>query len=436
VAFKHFSIIKIDTPSNPKPAYSPMFLTGKKQHTFPYQSPCLTTAPIASSPPREHSVETNTHSFFVTCAKGTEGPLRKELVKLRIRGPKGAMGGVSFRGTMTDAFKVCLHSRIAMRVLLQLAERPVFDADSLYDLARTIDWSEFIHPQNTIAVRASSRDNANLHHAGFVALKVKDAIVDSIRDRLGWRPDVDPHAPHIAVFIHLCAESARIYLDLSGAPLHRRGYRHAMVPAPLKESLAAAILSLSNVSPEQPFIDPMTGSGTLSIEHALATRHIAPGLKRTHSFERWISADYQRIWESLKRQAVAAELPNCPAPILARDIDPSAVEAARKNAQVAGVSEDMVFEVGDVGTLKLPTVRGVVGMNPPYGERLDPATFNQSAMNLQRTLGRFFSTATGWKIFCVTGTPEIPGPLVSARPAISHRLWNGPIETRLLVYNL
>lgn len=381
-------------------------------------------------------METNTHSFFVTCAKGTEGPLRKELVKLRIRGPKGATGGVSFLGTMTDAFKVCLHSRVAMRVLLELAEHPVFDAQSLYELARTIDWSEFVRRENTIAVRASSRDNANLHHAGFVALKVKDAIVDSIRDRHGWRPDVNPHTPDIAIFIHLCAESARIYLDLAGAPLHRRGYRHAMVAAPLKESLAAAILTLSDVNGEQPFIDPMTGSGTFAIEHALALRLIAPGLKRTHSFERWISEDYQRIWESLKRQARAAEIPHCPAPIVARDIDPQAVEAARKNAKAAGVIEDISFEVGDVGAVKLPQTQGIIGMNPPYGERLDPATFNQSTLNLQRTLGRFFASSVGWKIFCVTGTPDIPGPLVAARPSISHRLWNGPIETRLLVYNL
>jgi putative N6-adenine-specific DNA methylase len=337
---------------------------------------------------------------------------------------------------MTDAFKVCLHSRVGMRVLMQLAERQVVDANSLYELARTIDWSEFIRPQNTIAVRASSRDNTNLHHAGFVALKVKDAIVDSIRDHLGWRPDVDPHAPDISVFIHLCAESARVYLDLSGVPLHRRGYRIAMVPAPLKESLAAAILSLSKVGPNQPFTDPMTGSGTLAIEHALASRQIAPGLKRIHSFERWISEDYQRIWDSLKRQAVAAEMAHCPAPIVARDIDPSALQAARKNAQAAGVLADITFELGDIGALTLPTVKGVIGMNPPYGERLNAATFNRSTENLQRILGRFFATAAGWKLFCVTGTPEIPGPMVSVRPTISHRLWNGPIETRLLVYDL
>jgi putative N6-adenine-specific DNA methylase len=374
-----------------------------------------------------------THSFFVTCAKGTEGPLRKELVQLKIRGPKGDQGGVSFIGTLSDAFKVSLHSRIGMRVLLELGEATIHDADDLYAFTRGVDWLEFIGGETTIAVSASCRDNPNLRHSGFVALKVKDAVVDSIRDQKGWRPNVDSKSPDLSIFVHLVADSARLYIDMVGEPMHRRGYRVAMVPAPLKESLAAAILSLSGVPLDQPFVDPMTGSGTLAIEHALMARKIAPGLHRAFSFERWVSGDHSRIWQSFKQLAKETQLAQAEAPILVRDISPSALDAARKNAKAAGVEADLRFELGSLAGCKPQGLAGSIIFNPPYGERLSPTDFNQSETELFNDIRTLIEGAKGWSVACLAATPDLP-KAIPLRPTISHRLWNGPIETRLLVY--
>jgi len=203
--------------------------------------------------------------FFVSCAKGTEGPLRRELADLRIRATRGETGGVSFEGTLEQGMKACLWSRIGMRVLLELGTFAAGNADELYAGVRAIDWREHMDLRHTLAVSATVRDNPALAHSGFAALKVKDAVVDALRDRLGGRPDVNVDDPDVSIVLHLRGSEARLYLDLAGEPLHRRGYRVAMAEAPLKESLAAAVLALGGVRPEQPFIDPMTGSGTLAI---------------------------------------------------------------------------------------------------------------------------------------------------------------------------
>jgi 23S rRNA G2445 N2-methylase RlmL len=204
-------------------------------------------------------------SFFVTCPRGTEGALKRELVGMRIGSPKGDHGGVRFEGPLEMAMGVCLHARTAVRVLLRLAEFPVGDAQSLYAGARAVDWSRWLTAKSTLAVDASVRDNEALTHSGFAALKVKDAVVDSLRDTLGARPDVDPKRPDVSIVLHVAGKQGSLFLDLAGEPLHRRGYRVAMTDAPLKETLAAAVLALGGVALDRPFVDPMAGGGTLAI---------------------------------------------------------------------------------------------------------------------------------------------------------------------------
>src|SRR5664279_4166659 len=162
-----------------------------------------------------------------------------------------------------------------------------------------------------------------------------------LRDKRGERPDVNARDPDVSLVLHLRGSDARLFVDLAGEPLHRRGYRVAMVEAPLKESLAAAVLSLGGVAADRPFIDPMAGSGTLAIEHALMARNIAPGLRRRFSFERWATPDQRKIWESLQRSARDSIRATAPCPILARDIDETAIAAARRNAEAAGVLPDI-----------------------------------------------------------------------------------------------
>lgn len=376
-------------------------------------------------------------AFFVTCPRGTEGALRSELVGLRIGSPKGDRGGVRFDGPVPMAMAVCLHARTAVRVLLRLAEFPVSDAQSLYAGARTVDWRPWLSAESTLAVDASVKDNPALTHSGFAALKVKDAIVDSLRDALGARPDVDPKRPDVSIVLHVAGGQGALFLDLAGEPLHRRGYRVAMTDAPLKETLAAAVLALGGVPRDRPFVDPMAGGGTLAIEHALAARGLAPGLRRRFGFERWpaFAGDdaLRAAWERLRGEAEAHALaPRAPLPpIVCADVSSEALGAARRNASAAGVDDDLTFEQADATTLERRFDAGTVCTNPPYGERLQPADLDA----LYRGLGRAFMRLSGWQVVVLSGSPLFARAL-PLKPAVSHRLFNGPLEVRLLRYEI
>ena len=390
---------------------------------------------IAGASFHNASVAMSACNFFVTCAKGTEGALRRELVALRIHGPRGATGGVAFAGSFMDGMKVCLHSRVAVRVLLEVAVFRAASADELYTGTRQVDWTDFVGRGMTIAVSATVQDNPLLRHSGFCALKVKDGVVDMLRERNGSRPDVNTTAPDVAIVLHLRADDARLFIDLAGESLHRRGYRAAMVEAPLKETLAAAVLVLGGVGADQPFVDPMAGSGTLAIEHALASRGMAPGLRHRFGFERWTTNEQRRIWESLVKAATESIRPRAPCPILVRDVDPAAITAARKNAEAAGVLADIEFEVADIAELGRRAPPGVLCTNPPYGERLEAATKGGDIDRLYAGIARAVDGMRGWRAVFLAGNPLLVKAL-HRKPRVSHRLWNGPLEARLLVFEL
>ncbi len=442
------------------------------------------------------------HRFFATCARGTEGALRREIAALRIAGARGDTGGVSFEGPLDMGFAVCLHARVAMRVLLEVGRFEVGDADSLYAGTRSVDWRTWMTAHTTLAVAADVSDAPDLRHSGFAALKVKDAVVDALRDALGARPNVNPRDPDVAIRLHIQGKEAKLFLDLAGEPLHRRGYRVAMTDAPLKETLAAAVLALGRVDPELPFVDPMCGSGTLPIEHALMARRISPGLRRRFGFQRWPLFAGEGPRQSWNRQIEAARadiLPAAPAPIVCAERFPDAVEAARKNAAAAGVERDLIFDVGDVREANPRWPYGNLVMNPPYGERLmgDPAggdaggaraiaqdtprgpargAARDSARRLPgapvRAAGRGSARGAypapetdpgraardthvaqlklaglyrgmaeaierfkGWGVVVLSGNPMWIQE-VRRRPAITHRLFNGPLEVRLLRYEI
>jgi len=291
--------------------------------------------------------------FFVTAARGTEGALRREIAAMRIAGAKGDHGGVRFEGPLVMGMRVCLYARTAVRVLLQLDDIEAHDGQSLYDRARSVRWSDWLTSKSTLSVHGSVRDTPGLTHSGFAALKVKDAVVDVLRDAFGSRPDVDTQAPDVGIVLHLAAGKGGLYLDLAGEALHRRGYRVAMVDAPLKETLAASVLALGGAWGELPFqlpfLDPMAGSGTLAIEHALAARGIAPGLRRRFGFERWpalapdLLAEWARMRAEAEEDAIAAQRAPLP-PIVCADTDPAAVAAAQQNASAASVDDAITFE--------------------------------------------------------------------------------------------
>ena len=374
--------------------------------------------------------------FFVTCARGTEGALRREIAAMRIAGAKGDHGGVWFEGPLAMGMQVCLRARVAVRVLLRLAEIEADDGDSLYQRARAVPWRDWLTASSTLAVHGSVRDTPKLTHSGFAALKVKDAVVDALRDAFGSRPDVDTRSPDVGIVLHLAAGRGGLFLDLAGEALHRRGYRVAMVEAPLKETLAAAVLALGGAATDQPFIDPMAGSGTLAIEQALAARGIAPGLRRRFGFERWptLPAEARAEWEGMRARAeedaIAAQRAPLP-PIVCADVDAPAVAAARQNASAAGVDDAIVFERADVASLERRWPAATLATNPPYGERLKP----DALAALYRSMARAFDRLAGWRVIVLSGNPQWTREM-RRKPAVTHRLWNGPLEVRLLRYDM
>lgn len=371
--------------------------------------------------------------FFATAAKGTEGALRDELKALRLTQVRADRGGVHFRGSLADGMKACLWSRTAMRILLSLGTHEAKGADALYDAVHAIPWEDHLSARRTFAVHATVR-SSELTHSHFVALRAKDAIVDRMRERTGERPSVDTHKPDVHVVVHLAKDRLEVSLDLSGEPLHRRGWRVEAKEAPLRETLAAAVLLLGKYDPQLPFLDPMCGSGTFAIEAALIARNIAPGRGRHFGFMRWPSFGDEEAatFRALQEEARALALPKAPAPILARDRFGDPLEIAVRNAERAGVRGSIEFEQQDVRNL-VPLPPGCqIFVNPPYGERLGGKRLQLEG--LYRGFGEAYAPFEDEvPLVVLSGTPlfdEAFGHRIHWR----HQLFNGPIEVHLLRY--
>jgi putative N6-adenine-specific DNA methylase len=367
--------------------------------------------------------------FFATAAKGTEPALRDELRELRLDGVRADRGGVHFEGAMSDAALACLWSRVAVRVLLEVARFEAPDGDALYEGARAVDWPSWLTARTTLAVRATCR-SSRLTHSQFVAQKTKDAIVDVLRERLGARPDVDREDPDVLAAVHLARDEATVYLDVGGASLHHRGWRARTGEAPLRETLAAAVLRLSGWDRERPLVDPMCGAGTIAIEAAAWSRRLAPGLSRERfGFERWADhGDAARAGIRAMREEARAAAQRYGPEVRASDVDPEAVERTRTNARAARIpGAELVIERRDVRDLAPLVPAGYVVTNPPYGERLeaDRPLYDALAQALRRMPNHAAAL--------LAGGPEIQRAM-RRPPDRWWALYNGPIECRLLLY--
>ncbi len=375
------------------------------------------------------------YNLTASCAAGLEQLLSDEIERAGGTDIEQAKGLVTWQGTLEAAYRCCLWSRYGSRIFLTLATFPAPDEDALYQGALQLDWSQLMHLKNTFAVDCSLSSSA-ITHSRFAALRVKDALVDQFRDRYGERPSVSVERPDIRIRLYIYQDQATIALDLSGESLHRRGYRSdGGGVAPLKESLAAAIVSLSGWSADGPaetmLLDPMCGSGTLLIEAALIYGDVAPGLSRPHfGFVGWKEHD-AALWQGLIDEAVEREergLEKKWPQILGYDADPRAVALARKNIEKAGLDDRIVVKQGQLAHLRRPVARGLLVTNPPYGERLAEI---DEAEQLHRALGRICKEElVGWNLGIFTSNPEF-GDRMGIRWDASHRLYNGPINCRL-----
>ena len=386
---------------------------------------------------------TQQHRFFATAPKGMEALLADELRALGVANVAEARAGAGFQSDIGGALRVCLWSRVANRVLLPLARFECPDADALYDGVQGIDWSEHLAPDGSLAVDFSSV-RSKLSHSQFGAQRVKDAIVDQFREASGQRPSVARERPDLRINVYLHRDKAVVNLDLSGDSLHRRGYRSGGegVPAPLKENLAAAILLRAGwaeiARQGGALVDPVCGSGTLPIEGAMIAADIAPGLLR----EYWGFLGWRRhrpeIWGALladARRRREAGLAHCP-PIRGFDVSGRAVDAARANAERAGLGEYLEFSQVSLADCPRPGEGfrpGLVVANPPYGERLGEVA---ELRGLYRELGEcLLKHYGGWRAAVITSEREL-GFAIGLRARRVHKLWNGALECQLLRFDV
>ena len=380
------------------------------------------------------------HEFFVACPRHVAELLAAELRELGVVAAREHPAGVGFSGPLAQGYAACLHSRTASRVLLTLGDVPLDSPAAMYEGLYELPWEEHLACEGTVAVDVVGAGPQWLRHSQFAAQKAKDAIVDRFRARTGMRPSVDLAAPDLRVSLRLARSRATVGIDLSGEPLHRRGYRLSDVEAPLKENLAAALLlrcGWPRIAAEGgAFVDPMCGSGTLVIEAALMAADVAPGLlRRRFGFERWLQHDAV-AWAGLHEAALARR--NFAAlgrgRLRGSDRDQPAIRAALANSARAGTGDHVVFERRDLGSIvRASEASGLVLANPPYGVRLDDeATLGPLYDQLGRVLVECFP---GWEAGVFTGNPPL-GRALHLRAYRTHTFYNGSIECRLLRFRL
>jgi putative N6-adenine-specific DNA methylase len=367
-------------------------------------------------------------AFFAPCPRGLEALLAAELDCLGARDTAAVPGGVAFGGDWRVCYRANFWSRLASRVLWRVTEFSYGREDDVYAAARDVDWPALFAVERTLRVNVTAQKSP-LKSLEFITLRIKDAICDRFRDVLGRRPSVERTRPDVRVHAFLEQRRAALYLDTSGEPLFKRGWRGETVQAPLRENLAAGLIMLSGWKPGEPLLDPMCGGGTLLIEAAAMARGRAPGAKRGFGFEKLHGFD-PALWGRVRAEQADA------APHLAlygSDSDPVAIAAARRNLAAAGVERWVRLEQCDVLERAAPASAGVMIANPPYGERIgDLERLAAFYPRLGDALKRRFA---GWRCFFFTADRRLE-KLIRLAPTRRTPLYNGPIECRLYEFEI
>ncbi len=362
--------------------------------------------------------------------EGLEEVLAKELSDLGAEDIDLLKRAIEFKGDKRLLYKVNYTCRTALRILMPLARFKASTDNMLYDGVRGIPWEKFLDYRGKFVVD-SVISFSEFKHSGYVALKAKDAIADRFRDRFGRRPDVDTSDPDLRVNIHIFKEDCTVSIDSSGASLHLRGYRREQTEAPINEVLAAGLLKLSGWDCKTPFIDPMCGSGTLLIEAALLAGNVPSGYYRPlFGFERWKDFD-QQLWDQVKREC-EEEIEEPAVPIHGYDLDEKAISASMSNIEEAGAEGFIRVEKADFNTTPPPFDNGFLLTNPPYGERIKVEDLKQFYKDIGDVLKNSYAGYTAWLL----GTDMEAMKFIGLRPSRKIRVMNGPLECRLLKFDL
>jgi len=370
--------------------------------------------------------------YFATVARGLESLAAAELATLGAKALTPEFCGVAFTGDQRLLYRVNLWSRLVFRVLVKLADGSCTDAETLYHSIQRIDWRPYLPPDKTLAVDVTGK-NPRLNHSHFTALQVKNAIVDQQRQYWRERSPIDTRWPDVRVNIHIRADRCTISLDSSGSSLHRRGYRAAVGAAPLKETLAAALVQLSGWAGEVPLIDPLCGSGTLPLEASLEALNIAPGLFREQfGFQTWPDFD-AGLWQALRREAEAMRQEQLDTLVWGCDHDLEVIHQAQSNAQRCGLAEQIQFFQQELADLAAPADSGYILCNPPYGERLGQ---NEDLGALYKLLGDVLKQQfRGWTAFVLSGNKEL-AKTIGLKSAQRIPVYNGSLPCQWMKYEL
>ncbi|WP_353233154.1 bifunctional 23S rRNA (guanine(2069)-N(7))-methyltransferase RlmK/23S rRNA (guanine(2445)-N(2))-methyltransferase RlmL [Pseudomonas helleri] len=379
------------------------------------------------------------NELFLTCPKGLEGLLLEEAIGLGLEEAREHTSAIRGMADMETAYRLCLWSRLANRVLLVLKRFPMKNAEDLYNGVLDVDWHDHMVPDGTLAVEFSGH-GSGIDNTHFGALKVKDAIVDKLRTPSGERPSIDKFSPDLRIHLRLDRGEAILSLDLSGSSLHQRGYRLQQGAAPLKENLAAAVLIRAGwprmAAEGAALADPMCGVGTFLVEGAMIAADIAPNLNRIHwGFDAWLG-HVPAIWKKLHEEATErAEIGMAKPPLWIRgyEADPRLIQPARNNIERAGLSHWIKIYQGEVATFEPrpdQNQKGLVICNPPYGERLGDEA---SLLYLYQNLGeRLRQACLNWEAAVFTGAPDL-GKRMGIRSHKQYSFWNGALPCKLLL---
>ena len=369
--------------------------------------------------------------FFATCPRGLEQLLAEELQQLKAEKIHAVGGGVEFRGDFPLCCRANLESRIASRILWQVATDHYRSEDDIYRTTYALQWNDWFEPALTIRVNVTAT-RSPLRSLGFVTLKIKDAVCDKFRRLSGRRPSVDTRRPDVRIQGYLTDRGFTLYLDTTGDPLFKRGKRISAGEAPLRENLAAGVLRLAGWVPGTALLDPMCGSGTFLLEAAQIALDIAPGLGRRFAFEKLKNFDARR-WRGLLQQSAARQKPGGPLSIYGSDLSGEALQSARANLAAAGLKEVVSLKQANILEISAPAKEGIIVTNPPYGVRLGEL---QELAELYPKLGDVLKKKfSGWRAYILSADMRLPKLI---RLAASKRtpLFNGPLECRLFEYRM
>ena len=379
------------------------------------------------------------HYFYAVCPFGLEKLLADELHAVGAQRVEAGRGGCGFVGGTETAMAACLHSRLASRILMRVAQSSYWDSRDIYDLAKRTAWEKWFGPDHTIRVAATAQ-RCPLESVDFAVLRIKDGICDRFRELAGRRPDVARHSPDVRIQAFITYDTVTFYLDLAGEALFKRGWRLTHGEAPLKENLAAGLLMLSGWTPEKTLVDPFCGSGTIAIEAARIAANMAPGLTRSFAFEKLDGFDTD-LWAEMREDARAAVNTHARVRIQASDISTIVVEKAQENARRAGLASmlddgRLVFMQADAREVTPPAEAepGLVIANPPYGEQSNPKSASIRSM-MKAVADHLKSDYAGWTAWMLTSDRTLPGQmrLKESRKTV---LFNGPLECRFFRFDM